>query len=64
VLFRSVDLAKQKVNDAVDKAKNDLPNDLKEDPQVQEFDGIQIDHALDTQRDPIFLRSVISITRW
>jgi multidrug efflux pump len=33
-----VDLAKQKVNDAVDKAKNDLPNDLKEDPQVQEFD--------------------------
>jgi multidrug efflux pump len=33
-----VEIAKQKVNDAVDKAKNDLPNDLKEDPQVQELD--------------------------
>jgi multidrug efflux pump subunit AcrB len=33
-----VDIAKQKVSDAVDKAKNELPNDLKDDPQVKEFD--------------------------
>lgn len=33
-----VEIAKQKVNDAVDKAKNDLPTDLQDDPQVQEFD--------------------------
>ncbi|MCC6816593.1 MAG: efflux RND transporter permease subunit [Saprospiraceae bacterium] len=31
-------LCKQRVSDAVDKAKKDLPNDLKTDPQVQEFD--------------------------
>ena len=31
-------LCKQKVSDAVDKAKKDLPTDLKEDPQVREFD--------------------------
>ncbi len=30
--------AKQKVSDAVDKAKNDLPTDLDQDPQVQEVD--------------------------
>ncbi|MCZ2444542.1 MAG: efflux RND transporter permease subunit [Flavobacteriales bacterium] len=33
-----VDLAKQKVKDAVDKAKNELPSDLKDDPQIKEFD--------------------------
>lgn len=31
-------LCKQKVTDAVDKAKKDLPSDLKDDPQIQEFD--------------------------
>ena len=31
------DIAKQKVSDAVDKAKSDLPNDLKNDPVVQEI---------------------------
>ncbi|MBK7244503.1 MAG: efflux RND transporter permease subunit [Saprospiraceae bacterium] len=31
-------LCKQRVSDAVDKAKKDLPTDLKQDPQVQEFD--------------------------
>ncbi|NOT36111.1 MAG: efflux RND transporter permease subunit [Saprospiraceae bacterium] len=31
-------LCKQRVSDAVDKAKKDLPTDLKTDPQVQEFD--------------------------
>ena len=31
-------LCKQRVSDAVDKAKKDLPTDLKDDPQVQEFD--------------------------
>ncbi len=31
-------LCKQRVSDAVDKAKKDLPTDLKSDPQVQEFD--------------------------
>lgn len=31
------DVAKQKVSDAVDKAKSDLPNDLKNDPVVQEI---------------------------
>lgn len=30
--------AKIKVSDAVDKSKNELPTDLDEDPQVQEFD--------------------------
>ncbi|MFM9946863.1 MAG: efflux RND transporter permease subunit [Saprospiraceae bacterium] len=30
--------AKQKVSDAVDKAKNDLPTDLDQDPQIQEVD--------------------------
>lgn len=29
---------KQKVTDAVAKGKKDLPNDLKDDPQIQEFD--------------------------
>lgn len=33
-----VDVAKQKVTDAVDKSKNDLPSDLRDDPQIQEFD--------------------------
>ena len=32
-----VDIAKQKVKDAVDKAKQDLPNDLTTQPNVQEF---------------------------
>ena len=31
-------VCKQRVSDAVDKAKKDLPTDLKDDPQVQEFD--------------------------
>ncbi|MFN8276460.1 MAG: efflux RND transporter permease subunit [Chitinophagales bacterium] len=31
-------LCKQKVKDAVDKGKKDLPDDLKTDPQIQEFD--------------------------
>lgn len=31
-------ICKQRVSDAVDKAKKDLPTDLKEDPRVQEFD--------------------------
>ncbi len=31
------DIAKQKVKDAVDKAKTDLPNDLTSQPDVQEF---------------------------
>jgi len=31
------DLAKQKVKDAIDKAKSDLPNDLTAQPDVQEF---------------------------
>lgn len=34
----NVDDAKLKVKDAVDKAKNDLPTDLKDDPQIKEFD--------------------------
>src|SRR5688572_24298801 len=32
-----VDIAKQKVKDAVDKARTDLPNDLTSQPDVQEF---------------------------
>jgi len=35
-------LCKQRVADAVDKAKKDLPSDLKSDPQVQEFDFSEI----------------------
>ncbi len=31
-------ICKQRVDDAVDKAKKDLPTDLKDDPQIQEFD--------------------------
>src|SRR5436190_11437954 len=31
------DVAKQKVKDAIDKAKTDLPNDLTSEPAVQEF---------------------------
>src|SRR5881392_2195091 len=31
------ELAKQKVKDAVDKAKSDLPTDLTQEPDVQEF---------------------------
>ncbi len=31
-------LCKQRISDAVDKAKKDLPTDLKDDPQIQEFD--------------------------
>ena len=31
------DIAKQKVKDAVDKAKSDLPTDLTSQPDVQEF---------------------------
>lgn len=32
------DECKRKVTDAVDKGKKDLPSDLKDDPQIQEFD--------------------------
>ena len=32
------EIAKQKVKDAVDKARTDLPNDLTQQPNVQEFD--------------------------
>jgi len=32
------DVAKQKVKDAIDKAKSDLPTDLTEEPNAQEFD--------------------------
>ncbi|HQV56093.1 MAG TPA: efflux RND transporter permease subunit, partial [Chitinophagaceae bacterium] len=32
-----VELAKQKVKDAIDKARADLPNDLTQEPNVQEF---------------------------
>jgi len=35
-------ICKQRVSDAVDKAKKDLPTDLKTDPQVQEFDFSEI----------------------
>jgi multidrug efflux pump len=35
-------LCKQKVKDAVDKAKRDLPNDLLQDPTVSEFDISEI----------------------
>lgn len=35
-------ICKQRVSDAVDKAKNDLPTDLKDDPQIQEFDFSEI----------------------
>ncbi len=35
-------LCKQRVSDAVDKAKSDLPTDLKDDPTVQEFDFSEI----------------------
>jgi multidrug efflux pump len=31
-------VCKQKVKDAIDKGKKDLPSDLKSDPQIQEFD--------------------------
>jgi multidrug efflux pump len=37
-----VTLCKQKVKDAVDKAKRDLPNDLLQDPTVSEFDISEI----------------------
>lgn len=33
-----VQMAKQKVQDAVDKSKSDLPQDLLDDPTIQEFD--------------------------
>ncbi len=35
-------LAKQRVQDAVDKAKNDLPTDMQKDPAVQEIDFSEI----------------------
>jgi multidrug efflux pump subunit AcrB len=37
-----VNVARQKVKDAVDQAKNDLPKDLPDDPQVIEIDVSQI----------------------
>ena len=37
-----VPIAKQKVKDAVDKAKSDLPNDLPDDPQVIDIDVSQM----------------------
>ncbi|MFI5221973.1 MAG: efflux RND transporter permease subunit [Bacteroidia bacterium] len=36
-----VDIALRKVKDEVDKAKNDLPNDLPDDPQVRDIDVSQ-----------------------
>ena len=38
----NVNVAKQKVKDAVDQAKNDLPKDLPDDPQVIEVDVSQV----------------------
>jgi len=38
----NVVLCKDKVKDAVDKAKRDLPNDLLDDPQITEFDISEI----------------------
>jgi multidrug efflux pump len=38
----NVNVAKQKVKDAVDQAKNDLPTDLPDDPQVIEVDVSQV----------------------
>lgn len=55
-----VPLCKQKVKDAVDKAKRDLPNDLLQDPTVTEFDisdipimnvNISGDFSLDKLKD-------------
>jgi len=37
-----VPVAKQKVKDAVDKAKNDLPNDLKQEPSVNDINFSEI----------------------
>ena len=37
-----VSVAKQKVKDAVDKTKKDLPNDLKQDPDVRDIDFSEI----------------------
>lgn len=37
-----VNIAKQKVKDAIDQAKNDLPTDLPDDPQVIEVDVSQV----------------------
>ncbi|MEI6507951.1 MAG: efflux RND transporter permease subunit, partial [Bacteroidota bacterium] len=39
---QDVDKALQRVKDAVDKAKNDLPSDLPDDPQVRDIDVSQI----------------------
>ena len=39
---QNVDLALQRVKDAVDKAKNDLPKNLPEDPQVRDIDVSQL----------------------
>ncbi|HEY5967928.1 MAG TPA: efflux RND transporter permease subunit, partial [Chitinophagaceae bacterium] len=63
------DLAKQKVKDAIDKAKTDLPNDLTSQPDVQEFafsempimfvnlsgdyDGIKLKEYADKMQDRI-----------
>jgi multidrug efflux pump len=38
---QNVDLALQRVKDAVDKSKNDLPNNLPDDPQVTDIDASQ-----------------------
>lgn len=38
---QDVDLSLQRVKDAVDKAKNDLPNNLPDDPQVTDIDASQ-----------------------
>jgi multidrug efflux pump len=63
------DIAKQKVKDAIDKAKTDLPNDLTSQPDVQEFafsempimfvnvsgdyDGIKLKEYADKMQDRI-----------
>ncbi len=63
------EIAKQKVKDAVDKARTDLPNDLTQQPNVQEFafsempimfvnvsgeyDGLKLKHYADKMQDKI-----------
>ena len=71
------DLAKQKVKDAIDKAKTDLPTDLTREPDVQEFafsempimfvnvsgdyDGIKLKYYADKMQDRF--ESLSEITR-
>src|SRR3982751_5320128 len=70
------ELAKQKVKDAIDKAKTDLPNDLTSQPDVQEFafsempimfvnisgdyDGIKLKQYADDMQDNIEVLSEVT----